>query len=299
MASDAAKAFKVVVPPKKIRSCRDAWEVMVYETDAKRHEKAVNLVLRELRPEGPYMVTGRDRCRVDRRAETAFAAATLFLADEGALTVAMRAANWVTGQMEELGAWYSTTDSVAGLAMLTAMMRAGVIPADGDERAAVVLNGREMAMPEALAFRGQIDSITAPHAARHPLTVRAVRIREDDWDRFLSGAKVQAGLKSVDGQWVTTARPGDALELEITLTKGYFAGDLCHICLPPCLSFVWGGGQVKRMTIDFAGRDALTLPIAVTDRTDGPQHWAVCVRNMFDEDRGGNPGVQSITVGAQ
>jgi hypothetical protein len=92
------------------------------------------------------------------------------------------------------------------------------------------------------------------------------------------------------------------VELHVALKDGYRTGDLLWVCLPDALSRLIGGGQVKRFAVDFAGQNELTIPLAATSVTldaqggPSPQHFAVCVRNMFEEERAGNPGLLAVTV---
>jgi hypothetical protein len=94
----------------------------------------------------------------------------------------------------------------------------------------------------------------------------------------------------------------DAVDLVVTLESGYKAGDLCWVNLPDALSRVVGGGQVKRFSIDFEGKNEVRIPLAATVPTvnrrgePAPSFYAVCVRNMFEEERGGNPGLLDVTV---
>lgn len=59
---------------------------------------------------------------------------------------------------------------------------------------------------------------------------------------------------------------------------------------------------MKRFSVDFQGRDEVRIPLAATGITvsregkEAPAHFAVCVRNMFEEERGGNPGALTVTV---
>ena len=46
-----------------------------------------------------------------------------------------------------------------------------------------------------------------------------------------------------------------------------------------------GGGLVKRMSLAFEGDGRITVPLLVTGEIDGEQHYTVCVRNMFEEQR--------------
>jgi hypothetical protein len=88
---------------------------------------------------------------------------------------------------------------------------------------------------------------------------------------------------------------GNRLTLHITLPQGYRLGDLAHIVLPPCLSAIEGGAKVKRFTLDFAGRNELQIPLLVTSKLQGTQHFAICVRNMFEEERASSTGLLTVT----
>ena len=96
--------------------------------------------------------------------------------------------------------------------------------------------------------------------------------------------------------------PGSSRPLVVKIESGYVPGDLCWVCLPDALSRVIGGGQVKRFSVDFKGKDEVRIPLAATAVTvnreggEAPAHFAVCVRNMFEEERGGNPGALTVTV---
>ena len=45
------------------------------------------------------------------------------------------------------------------------------------------------------------------------------------------------------------------------------------------------GGKIKQFTLDFEGRDELRIPLIVTSKIERQQHFALCVRNMFQEER--------------
>jgi hypothetical protein len=95
---------------------------------------------------------------------------------------------------------------------------------------------------------------------------------------------------------------GDEINLKVKIEGGYKVGDLLWVCLPEALSRIIGGGQVKKFSIDFEGKDEVSVPLAATSITvnrDGgisPQHFAVCVRNMFEEERVGSPGLLDVSV---
>jgi len=88
---------------------------------------------------------------------------------------------------------------------------------------------------------------------------------------------------------------GNRLTLHITLPQGYRLGDIAHVVLPPCLSAIEGGAKVKRFTLDFAGQNELRIPLLVTSRLPGVQHFAICVRNMFEEERASSTGLLMVT----
>ena len=54
---------------------------------------------------------------------------------------------------------------------------------------------------------------------------------------------------------------------------------------------------MKRFSVDFEGLTELTIPLAATGVTgEQGQHFAVCVRNMFEEERVGSPGLLKVRV---
>ncbi|MCE7872101.1 hypothetical protein DYH09_17210 [bacterium CPR1] len=71
-------------------------------------------------------------------------------------------------------------------------------------------------------------------------------------------------------------------------------GDLVYLNLPACLTRVVGGGQVKELAVDFAGASQVTIPLVAT--AAGTQHFTLCVRNMYREDRAGSPGLLRVEV---
>ena len=122
------------------------------------------------------------------------------------------------------------------------------------------------------------------------------RIHEEDWNRFEVGFPVRIGFRDANDKRKKRFRMGERAELVVTLPDGYQVGDLAHVSLPACLSWIRGGGKVKQFTMDFEGRDELRIPVIVTSKIEGQQHFAVCVRNMFEEERVTTPGL--LTVGA-
>jgi len=119
-------------------------------------------------------------------------------------------------------------------------------------------------------------------------------IIEEDWHQFINQFPVQIEFRNSRNQKVTHFEAGGRIDLVISLPDGYQIGDLVHVALPACLSWIQGGGKVKRFTQDFEGKDELRIPLIVTSKIDGKQHFAVCVRNMFKEERASSPGMLTV-----
>ena len=126
--------------------------------------------------------------------------------------------------------------------------------------------------------------------------VEVTRLAEQDWSSFSATVPVHIDLHR-HGQNAWRCKPGDTLELIVRLEQACVTGDLVWVCLPDCLSRVVGGGQLKLFSVDFEGRQEVRIELAVTGQTgQGSQSFAVCVRNMYDESRVGNPGLLSVTA---
>lgn len=208
------------------------------------------------RPPGPN--------RVEWRHQAAFAVAILVRA--GCLEEALPVANAITADLNQQGMLYSTHDSVAALAMFGELSRSGMLNGD----AKVEAEENRLRVLEGLA------------------TVQVDRVVEEDWSQlsFAVGLRV----------WWEPRRlqAGQAVDLHVELEDGYEMGDLVYVNLPACLSRLTGGGQVKQFAVDFEGRSKLTIPLVAT--SPGSQHFTLCVRNMFDEERAGSPGMLQVEV---
>ncbi|MEM4251500.1 MAG: hypothetical protein QW828_06690 [Candidatus Bathyarchaeia archaeon] len=133
--------------------------------------------------------------------------------------------------------------------------------------------------------------------------VEVHRIVEVDWSRFASNVQVRVSLEQ-NGQARRSFTTAETLNLRVQLQDGYQTGDLVWVCLPEALSRLVGGGQVKLFSIDFKGNQEVSIPLVTTsvtvnqDGQPGLQHFCVCVRNMFEEERVGNPGPLELSVTA-
>ncbi len=74
---------------------------------------------------------------------------------------------------------------------------------------------------------------------------------------------------------------------------GYKTDDLVWVCLPEALSRLVGGGQVKLFSIAFNESNEVSILLVTTsvtvDRDGKLGSQRVCVRNLFEEERTGNP----------
>ena len=283
MADDVARPFAVERIPSKIKSVEDAYAVAIGPEKRRPQAKdwiatAVDLKAKEPVPRSP-------RDRVTDRAMLSYAAAALLASGE--MADGVRVANVVTRQLDENGRLYSTVDSVAAIALFTQLARAGVLGGVGR----VKVNGKEMSSSDAVKLTDQIETVEIVSGV---VPVEVTRIHEEDWSRFKADLPMRVGFRDGDGKKVTKFRMGDRVDIQVELPKGYHAGDLVHVALPASLSWIEGGGKVKRFTKDFEGKSEVSVPLVVTGAIEGKQQFAVCVRNMFEEERAASPGLLSI-----
>jgi hypothetical protein len=234
---------------------------------------------------------------VAERQETAYAAAVLLKTGETSdLSLALTATNTITGQINAEGRLYSTVDTAACLALMTALRDAGVIADDGNGRVSV--NGQEMALADALSYREKVSSL---QCVRGVVAAQITTEVVEDWSTFQRQLAVEVRLER-KGHMQEQFSVSDELDLIIKVRQ-YEPGLLAHVCLPDALARIVGGGQVKRFSLDFSGKNELRIPLAAIGSTENvrdekvvSQHWAVIVRNMFKEEQVGNPGLLEVVV---
>jgi hypothetical protein len=287
MAADAMRAYHLAWPPRETATCADAYAALRF---GKADGAALQAVRRLLGERDEVGAGGA----VATRVELSYAAAALLRGGAaGDLPRALRLADRVLDQLGPEGRLYSTVDSVAAIALAAELSAARVVGGAGR----VELDGRAVTSAEA-AGAGEIEHVRAVEGVT---AVEVTRVIEEDWGRF--GALLPVVVKLKKGEAAGRRFEAlDAVDLEVSLEAPYEPGDLLWVCLPDALSRVVGGGQVKMFSVDFAGRDRVTVPLAATGITVGqrgqpaPARFAVCVRNMFDEERGGSPGFVEVTV---
>lgn len=278
IATEGQSAYRISWPAGRVEDCQTAyWSV---------RESGDQSALRFV---SDYLRTGlpAETQAVQRRAQSCYAAATL-LHSRCQIEKALELANAVFEQLVD-GRLYSTYDSMACIVLMNELKSAGLAGGQG----AVLVNGESMSLEQALR-RAEIAEVECQEKL---CLVEVAKMVEEDWQGFDSTVPIQVSLLR-DGRAAGTLSLGDAVDLKIDLERGYKTGDLVWVCLPDCLTRLVGGGQVKRFSVDFEGLDSVTISLAATAATQPEgQQFAVCVRNMFEEERVGNLGLLRVKVG--
>ncbi len=289
MARDTTAAYGMQFPPARSEAPEDDYAMLRFQTDEGARQAALGRVR-----QWSANAAGPRGNAVEERTDAAYAAAALLRGGGNTLlSDALRLANRVVADIGPEGRLYSTCDSVAAIALMAELQAARIIGGGGSVR----IDGQTTKIANAVTA-GEVSEVEAIDGT---VAVEVTQIVEDDWTRFSTAVPVTVLLTSA-GRTTTRVQVGDALDLKVRLDDGYIPGDLVWVALPDALSRVMGGGQVKRFSVDPAGRREVTIPLAATgltvDRNHGeaPQRFAVCVRNMFDEERAGNPGYLDVTV---
>jgi len=295
MAGDAVAAYGLDWPPANPATPEDAYAALRFGNDHAAHGRALEWTRRQLAAEGKPVAAGdHARGAVALRCGLGYTAAALFRGGSPAdLPAALSLANRILGDLGSEGRLYSTVDSVAAIALLSEMQAAKVVSGNGVVR----VDGRECSARDA-ALAADVRSVEAVGGA---VGVEITRDVEEDWAAFSADIPLRVSLRRGEqaGKKFTVC---DGLDLVVRLTEGYRDGDLLWVCLPDALSRVMGGGHVKRSCVDFAGKDEVRIPLAATAITlnfrgrSAPQRFAACVRNMFEEERVGNPGPLEVSV---
>jgi len=296
MAADTSKAYKINWPPSEFNSCEDAYGAINFGKGdgAVRALKYVEETLQK----GQVPVENNPwfGYNVFKRAESAYAAAVLLNSRNSAhLKTALALANEVISQLNDEGRLYSTYDSVAAIALMKELDKCGITGGD-TQNAKFEFNGEVRSRAEAL---NSSEKLTTLRVLEGVATVMIDTMVEEDWTKFASDVPLRVSLEK-GGQHGRKFKAGDSFDLIVALEDGYKMGDLLWVALPDAVSRVVGGGQVKLFSIDFAGQSEVRISLAATGVTEvagsKTQSIAVCVRNMFIEERVGNPGLIQVTV---
>src|SRR5262249_26039351 len=158
--------------------------VLSEQASQEQKQKAVSFVRSRLSKQGMHAsVSVPDWTQqyygkqVAMRAETAYAAATLFACGE--LADAFPVTNYVIEQLNEVVRLYSTVDPAACLALLLEMRKAGVTAQLNEAR--VLVNDQEMPLSQALTYEGKVESVRC--LAGLAMVQVTAEVRED-WSAF-------------------------------------------------------------------------------------------------------------------
>jgi len=305
MAKDVLNEHSAPIVPEKIATCAEAYRAFTHGTPEDKSKavafarQALNVGRNDISPHA------QANGLVESREETAYAAAILCNSLQGDdLQRALKAGNWLTAQLNGEGRLYSTVDSRAAIALMVALQRAGVVSSSGTPQE-VQINGVLMKLEDALNFTAPIEEVKSRGGASVPaqngvVAVEALVEREEDINAYGQTFPVNVKLER-DGNSERTFRVGHALDLVVEVDS-YKPGLIAEVYLPACLAYIKAGAQLKRFSVDFAGASLLRIPVAaITPTKDeagnpGIQHFAVVVRNMFNEEEISNPGPLSIQV---
>ena len=292
MADDASRAYGLVWPPITPRTCEEAYATICFGPESARPS-----ALTTIKHLAGQSTSPRAGGAVHMRAESAYAAAALLRAGgPSARGLALSLANAVIGSLGENGRLYSTVDSVAAIALMVELRAAQIVGGAG----IASIDTARLSTRDAVEYAGEIREVQAIEGV---IAVEVARVVEEDWEQFNAKLPLRVAIEKSGGP-TRRVEALAAVDLVVKIETGYVVGDLCWVCLPDALSRVVGGGQVKRFSVDFQGRDEVRIPLAATGVTvsregkEAAAHFAVCVRNMFEEERGGNPGALSVTVTA-
>jgi hypothetical protein len=294
MAEDTSSAYNIAWPPKTIVTCEDAYGALCFSPSA---DANLSLAIARAVEQSPSNDTPNPYLGVSvaTRLDQSYAAATLLkngMAND--IKLALKLSNIVISQFNSQGRLYSTVDSVAAIALMTELQAKGITKGGGK----LEINGQTTGSEEAVALTHPIKSLKVLEGA---VTIAVDTIVEEDWKKFEAAVPLRISLER-DGEHSREFTAGDTVDLVVTLTDGYKMGDLLWVALPDAFSRIVGGGQVKLFSLDFAGANQIRVSLAATGTTEAmdgklqEQSLAVCVRNMFNEERAGNPGLIKVKV---
>ncbi|PQO27904.1 general secretion pathway protein GspE [Blastopirellula marina] len=287
LVNQAVPFYGINDPPTVLRSSWDAY-VTLRHPECRQAEAALELARKTLRRPQP-------RQRVYGRQDQAYAAACLLReGTEADVVAAISVANKIFEAIEASGMLYSTLDSVALLILMQELSRRRLYDCDSS----ITVNGQTQTVADVLSSGEPIESLVA---GTSQVSLELLTWSHTDWTHPNRSVPLKVSLEHL-GHHGHRFREGESITLRVTLPHGYEVGDLLWIALPPSLSRLEGGGQVKQFTLDLQGEPTATIRLAATDlsspawQAGRPQHFLVCLRNMYDEDRIGNLGPIPVHV---
>jgi len=238
--------------------------------------------------------------------EYAFLAANLIRSNdlENGLTIANKVAKAVSKYTG--GHMHGTYEIIAYLHMLYELRNAGIVEGGIDSPKKVSVNGKKMTLNEAAT----VEDVQSVKSIDGAVAVRIVSSQSIPLDLEQNKSEMSIDIvcpnKMKETQdefeermenvlWDVRVRKGDKVKIKAKI-KNYVVGDVLYMVLPNCLSIISGGALVKKLQIDFKGKEEIEIEAVATERTKAPQRWAGLVRNMYDPSRICSPGMISTTV---
>ncbi len=278
-ADQAAKFHKMKEVSSNPGSMAEAWALSCDQANHPAITKIITETI-ELTANKPELKKQADLVQV----RTTFAYAAACLLNQGNLKQAIRLANCVMQDINDSGSLYSTVDSVALIAMLSTFKSHDLFKLKTKLR----INGKVTDIESHKKTEATIESVEIIAGCA---LLQITQVVEHNW---LSSSQTMKISTQLNNDTQSKFNIGDTVSLKVNLDEGYVNGDLAYINLPAGISRIQGGGRVKQFSVDFAGADNIELPLLVTSKIEGAQHFAVLVRNMFEEDRIACPGLIKI-----
>lgn len=290
LAEFAAQAYRIQWPPMRPSSMWEAYAIACNNNGNSR--EAVMFADHRLK---------KDSCDLSAcdRHDRCLAAAILLKAGSlSQIVSALKIAGQMLSKLTSEGRFYSTIESVGGMFLLQEL---GQKKWAGDS-ARFLVNGKECSLAEVKTESLEIESLSS---LTDSLPVKLSTITESDWTEDFESVPVEVSFWNGNKQ-VSKLQVGDRVEMKVSIncdgSDSYKMGDFFWIALPPCLSWLKSGGLVKQFSFDLEGENSSKIPIVATEATKGPgnqtsaQHFCVCLRNMYDENRLGSPGPIPVEV---
>lgn len=294
------KKYGVNLRPKKASTPFEALCILSNGASPQERNQAIHFLISQIKEEdGRVFVPGEGDLfdnDIARRTATARTAEGLILGGE--TQKALKLANSLFAEMNTSPepSPFTPTDKAEAVALLRMFQEKGI--AGGKAR--IKINGKEISFEEALALEtGSIQSIEVLEGVA---CVRYEKEITEDWAAVKSTIPIEVYIAE-NGRKIDSVRVGQSgIELIVRLKEGYFQGALACLLFAPSLTPVKGGGQVLRRELDFAGEDQLRVPLTglspTLDEVGSPSfhHFAVLVRNMFEEKEVGSTGFLTVRV---
>ena len=129
----------------------------------------------------------------------------------------------------------------------------------------------------------------------------AIELKKDCKYSLLVATSMGVRLTPADGQ---PMHCGGQLSIQVTSAESNVASVSSFLGLPvKVLTAFVNVSPIARLIkddlasrhMDFEGRDELRIPLIVTSKIESEQHFALCVRNMFEEERVTMPGLLTVS----